>query len=510
MKKSIFLIFFSSICIFSFAQDFQNVDIDSEVVDVQPMTGIVFWPGNGNISTDAISLEYSYMDFSEIVTAEDTYDWTIVDELLDEMSARNHQAVLRFRYSYPGRSTTVPQYIKDLPDYNETEGVSEGNETDFPDWSHPELKDFTLKFYTAYAERYDNDPRLAFVQVGFGLWAEYHIYSGPFELGVTFPDKEFQKEFFDHLDSVFEKTYWSISIDAADDTYSPFEEDPEYKDLVFGVFDDSFMHSSHSGWNTTNWNFFDRERYRIAPAGGEFSYYSNFDQANVLNEDVGAYGVPYEIFAQNFHISYINGNDQPGYQTLERIKNASLASGYKFKLLSVQTKPDSTIIEVSNVGVAPIYIDAFLAVNGVRSAETLKLMAPDETRFFHIAAGGDNPEVTIESDDILETEEIQYFGTINEYTPYIVSTSDPLQPDAASLFKVYPTIVKDGNVNVEYLGNEEYSLSLNDSSGITVLNIKSQGNTAVSVHKYPKGIYFLTLQEEGKKSITKKIVLGVE
>ena len=71
---------------------------------------------------------------------------------------------------------------------------------------------------------------------------------------------------------------------------------------IFGLFDDSFMHSTHGGYNTTCWNFFDRDRYQISPAGGEFSYYSNFDQANVLNPDVGAYGVPYEIFAQNCSI----------------------------------------------------------------------------------------------------------------------------------------------------------------------------------------------------------------
>ena len=27
-----------------------------------------------------------------------------------------------------------------------------------------------------FAARYDDDPRIAFLQVGFGLWGEYHIY----------------------------------------------------------------------------------------------------------------------------------------------------------------------------------------------------------------------------------------------------------------------------------------------------------------------------------------------
>ena len=245
--------------------------------------------------------------------------------------------------------------------------MSEGKETHFPDWTNPELKRFTLEFYSKFAERYDNDPRLAFIQVGFGLWAEYHIYSGPFILGKTFPDKAFQEAFFYHLDSTFKQIPWSISIDAADDTYSPFKAKPELKNIRFGLFDDSFMHKDHSGYNTSCWNFFGRERYKTSPAGGEFSYYSDYDQQHVLDLPNGPYGQPYEKFARDFHITYIMGNDQPEYQTMERIKQASMASGYRFKIVSLKTASDTSVFEILNFGVAPIYYDAYIAVDGVRS-----------------------------------------------------------------------------------------------------------------------------------------------
>lgn len=410
-----------------YAQGFQNIQIDSEITDVQPMTGIVLWPGNPSVATDAISLEFSYMSYADVVIAEDVYDWTVVDALLDDIASRNHQTIMRFRFSYPGQTTTVPQYIKDLSSYMETEGISEGQTTWFPDWTHPELEDMTLKFYTAFADRYDNDPRLAFLQTGFGLWAEYHIYDGPFILGETFPSKAFQKTFLNHLDNEFQDTYWSISIDAADDTYSPFTAQPQCLNVDFGLFDDSFMHENHSGYNESNWNFFDRNRYQLAPAGGEFSYYTSYDQENVLNPDVGAHDcIPYEIYAQDFHITYMIGNDQTSYQSLARIEEASLASGYKFKLISVMSMPGATIIEVENVGVAPIYIDAYLTVNGVMSTQSLKLLAPNQITTINIPAGSYNPTITIESDDILPTEEIQYYGTINEYEPYRYSNCKPI------------------------------------------------------------------------------------
>ena len=124
------------------------------------------------------------------------------------------------------------------------------------------------------------------------------------------------------------------------------------------------MHKDHSEWNESEWNFFDRERYRLSPAGGEFSYYSDYDQAHVLDFPNGPYGTSYETFAKNFHITYMLGNDQPRYQTDARIKQASMAAGYQFKIVRLLTAADTSVFEVTNVGVAPIYYDAWFAVDG--------------------------------------------------------------------------------------------------------------------------------------------------
>lgn len=419
-------------------EGFTELFPDDSITEVQPMTGIVFWHSSGNVDTDAISLEFSYMLFNEVVTDSGVYDWSPVEEKLDAIASRNHQAIFRFRYVYPGYETSVPQYILDREDYHETIGNSEGKETHFPDWTNDELKRFTLEFYTQFAERYDDDPRLAFVQVGFGLWAEYHIYSGPFTLGQTFPSKAFQEAFFRHLDSTFQNIPWSISIDAADDTYAPFEEKPVLKELKFGLFDDSFMHQSHAGYNTRNWNFFDRERYKTSPAGGEFSYYSTYDQQHVLDYPEGPYGKPFEVFARDFHISYIMGNDQPRYQTMERIKQASMAAGYKFKIVRLLTSSDSTIIDILNYGVAPIYYDAWPALDGTRSDRSLKLHAPGDTLRYSIAAGAEGAALTIECDKLLDGQEIQYYGT--QELPALSVKGDPVTGPPAGM-KIYPNPV---------------------------------------------------------------------
>ena len=150
------------------------------------MTGMVYWENSGQNNTEVISLEFSYMLFDHVVRDSGVYNWEEVERKLDDIASRKHQAIFRFRYVYPGYETSVPGYILQRDDYHETVGKSEGKVTHFPDWTNAELKRFSLEFYTKFAERYDNDPRLAFIQVGFGLWAEYHIYDGRFDGGGPF------------------------------------------------------------------------------------------------------------------------------------------------------------------------------------------------------------------------------------------------------------------------------------------------------------------------------------
>ena len=386
---------------------YQTRSLQSTITSVQPMTGIVYWTDNENKKSEAISLEFSYMLFNDIVSDEGVYNWQAVENKLNDIASRGNQAIFRFRYVYPGQETSVPDYIKNLSDYNETTGESEGLTTSFPDWTHQELQNFTLEFYTKFAERYDNDSRIAFMQVGFGLWGEYHIYDGPFELGVTFPSKAFQTTFFNHLDAVFSATPWSVSIDASDNDNTPLSENVSVKNIAYGLFDDSFMSEEHSTVNEANWGFFGAQRYQASPAGGEFSYYTDFDQQHVL-DTTGNFGTSFETFAQNFHITYMIGNDQSMYQSETRIKAASMATGYKFEIVSFKTSEDMAVIGVKNSGAAPIYYDAYVTVNGVRSVESLKSLQPGNTQTYNVLSGGSNPVVTIECDRLVSGQTIEY------------------------------------------------------------------------------------------------------
>ena len=160
-----------------------RVPFQSAITHVQPMTGIVLWNTSSAVKKEYVQLEFSYMLYNDVCKEKDEFDWTPMDKLLKEAAARGHQVVVRFRYTYPGYSCAVPDYIKEWPGYEATNGKSEGRKTEFPDWRCEELQRFHMEFHRRFAERYDKDPRLAFVETGFGLWAEYHIYDGPCIMG---------------------------------------------------------------------------------------------------------------------------------------------------------------------------------------------------------------------------------------------------------------------------------------------------------------------------------------
>ena len=67
-----------------------------------------------------------------------------------------------------------------------------------------------------------------------------------------------------------------------------------------------------------------------------------------------------------------------------------------------------TEIFVENVGIAPIYYDAFVTVNGVRSQDSLKYLRPGDVKKYDVASGGVSPILTIESDRLISGQEIEF------------------------------------------------------------------------------------------------------
>ena len=191
-----------------------------------------------------------------------------------------------------------------------------------------------------------------------------------------------------------------ISQDAHVAKRTPFASQPALLELRFGVFDDSFHLAWESGYNLDGWTFFGRDRYRHSPAGGEILF-PNQQREKYVAENWAAE-------ARNFGITFMICEQWPRLTTMERIREHGLACGYKFKILDFEASPNESRVTVTNTGVAPIYYDTFVAVNGVRAEASLKYIQPDETRQFTVASGGTEPKLTIECDRLVKGQQITF------------------------------------------------------------------------------------------------------
>jgi hypothetical protein len=407
LQNKLFLVIICSFCLLSFGffnqssdEEFNTIAIASSIDHVQPMTGIVLWEELDNKETDAIQLEYSYMRYNDVVKEKGVYDWTIVERKLNSTASRSHQAVLRFWDTYPARESAVPDYIKELPDYKNIVVKSENRDTGFPDWSHPEYQRFMLEFFEKFAEKYDKDPRLAFLQVGFGLWSEYHIYDPGEILGTNFPSKEFQTKYFRHLEKLFIETPWMISQDAQLDSRTPFASQPDLLKIKFGIFDDTFHLAWEPSYNLDGWKFFGLERFKESPVGGEITFRQK-ERSDYVDSN-------WEKESRNFGITFMICEQWLRWITIDRIREHSMVCGYKFKVTEFKANDTTSLVTVENTGVAPIYYDAYIAVNKIRSTKSLKYLQPGESAQYTVNSGGQNPELTIECDRLVPGQQIDF------------------------------------------------------------------------------------------------------
>lgn len=405
---SLMVLFFSLTIILSLfvpsQSEYCSVALTSTITTVSPNTGLVLWPGSkaSGAYKNSIALEYSYFSPNEITNTLDNdgkpiYNWQKVEDFLTNTHNNRHSAIIRFFYEYPTQEidpvpTGVPDFVRQYPNYKEgSVNYQYGGTSKAPltrvvhtvDWSNAQFRQFHMDFYTAFADRYNGDDRLAFIQVGFGWWSEYHLYNDAgtnVQLGQNFPSFSFQREFMSLIDRKFGSTPYSISIDAASDEYSDLRNHPE--SFSFGLFDDSFMHERHElkdgddeyGYNEQCWidlGAFSETKPLIRGAnGGEVSYYTPDDQYNFLDAG-GMYGHKFIDQAQKYQLSYLLANDAPekAKNTPAVFKANSMLMGYEFTITNIQFDRAQNLIDVTikNTGIAPSFSLTRVVIRGYQS-----------------------------------------------------------------------------------------------------------------------------------------------
>ncbi|WP_203922764.1 fibronectin type III domain-containing protein, partial [Rugosimonospora africana] len=151
-----------------------------------PLKGFAryYWPGSDENGGYPHSIMWSYFGLSEVMTNPSncaSYNWSIVDNMLNEVASYGNQAAIRFYLEYPGGTGSHPgNAIPHCFDGHVTYRNNTYWGTISPDYDSPYLLSALDGFISAFGARYDGDPRIGFIHLGLiGLWGEWHTW--PFD-----------------------------------------------------------------------------------------------------------------------------------------------------------------------------------------------------------------------------------------------------------------------------------------------------------------------------------------
>jgi hypothetical protein len=158
------------------------------------------------------------------------------------------------------------------------------------------------------------------------------------------------------------------------------------------------------GYNYEGWKFFGLERYKESPMGGEILF-PRKEQSDFVDSSWASqsriFGITFMVCEQ--WVRWIN---------MDRIRQHSMDCGYKFQISDFKASKIKSVVSVTNTGVAPIYYDAYVTINGVRSSESLKYLPAGDTLKYQVLSGGTSPVLTIECDRLVAGQKIEYAANL--------------------------------------------------------------------------------------------------
>lgn len=353
----------------SIAQDPIRRTLDYAPAPVaNPLKGLVPYAGNWD-DRFPHSMEFSYLPLSALVKGEKDYDWTELEELLDDVASRGHQTIFRIFLEYPGKTGAIPDYLvqsglKIHKYLNTNTQPFPPQEIETPDYSDSNLRRCLVDFISTLGHEYDGDPRIAFITAGLlGTWGEWHTYPRS-ELWAS---KEVQREVLEAYEKAFTTTKILLRYPAApgNSVYVSTVGRP------FGYHDDSFAWATlDTGREEDSWFFMAvmkkgghelLESWKRYPIGGEIrpeAWGIVFD-SQINNEQVQDFAECVEAT----HASWLMDSGMFSLKAEEPRLSRALAQvqrmGYELTIRSATCWREEMSVrvqaEVLNLGVAPFY-----------------------------------------------------------------------------------------------------------------------------------------------------------
>ena len=362
----------------------ERLEYEAPPID-NPLKGIVPYAGATNHRFPH-SLEFRYFAFRDVLVGqandgEFQFDWTRLEEFLDEVHSRGNQGVFRLHCEYP--ESFGKEQIK-IPGFLVERGVevtrvratdstdSQGRPTTVsmtPDYESLQLRHALVETIAAMGAKYDGDPRIGFIEVGtLGFWGEWHTYPSTDRMA----SRHVQNEVLQAFEDGFRKTKLLARYPVGDSRAN-------YTSNVtrnVGYHDDSFTWSTRCSGDAS-WHFMSQmvnanatNKWKTNPIGGELYPQLNEHVFEETCEHNGKSASDFIETVNDTHASYMRlwAVFEEGLSGDRRIRaeEAVRRMGYDlhFREASVEHVGGNFELtaELENHGVAPFYYNWPLTV----------------------------------------------------------------------------------------------------------------------------------------------------
>ncbi|OQC18202.1 MAG: hypothetical protein BWX72_00181 [Firmicutes bacterium ADurb.Bin080] len=155
-------------------EEVELIEIDDPLEN--PFKGFATWIGDTNPMFDE-KLQYATFAWRDIEPQKGVYNWSRLEQGWGDVQKTEKRVGFRIAACIPGsEQNDIPQWLID-------EGVSmrpysiDGHQGFAPDWDDTVFLAAHHDFITALGSRYDQDPRVAWIDIGsYGFWGEWHVW----------------------------------------------------------------------------------------------------------------------------------------------------------------------------------------------------------------------------------------------------------------------------------------------------------------------------------------------
>lgn len=291
------------------------------------------------------SMVFQDISWRELEPVEDDFRFEDWEKSWNSEAGKGKHVVFRVHVDYPTKPSGLPEWLR-------TSGVKESAYEDYgggesPDYNDPRMIAGMERLIAALGKRYNNNPRVAFIQLGLlGFWGEWHTYPRT----ELYASPETERRVIDAYRKAFPDKSLMVRYArgyAGQQKWLGFHDDMFPEDTDNGH-DWSFLAGLRKAHRTDNW--------KVAVIGGEMVP-GNAEQW--LGKDIGTT----RTMLERSHFSWV-GPYCPALESTFRQHSEQLVRkmGYEFQITEIThpatmkvKQPARLSLKGKNNGVAPFY-----------------------------------------------------------------------------------------------------------------------------------------------------------